>query len=164
MKNGSRAFLIDTNVLVYAYDPSNPLKQERAIAVLKQVADQMLGAVSAQILGEFFVAVTQKIRNPLTRLQAERSLTNYVRSWVVYDLTELVVLEAVRGVRRHQLSYWDSLIWATATMNGVPNVLSQDFRHGALIEGVRSLNPFLEEFDFRAVSAPAGRPPSPRRS
>jgi predicted nucleic acid-binding protein len=164
MKNGSRAFLIDTNVLVYAYDPSDPFKQRRAIAVLEQVAKKVLGAVSAQILGEFFVAVTQKIRNPLTRLQAERSLTNYVRSWVVYDVTELVVLEAVRGVVRHQLAYWDSLIWATAKLNRVPNVLSEDFRHGALIEGVRFLNPFLEEFDPAALSVPGGRPLSPRRS
>jgi predicted nucleic acid-binding protein len=104
-------------------------------------------------LGEFFVTVTRKIPSPLTEAQAEHSMTNYVRSWIVYDLTELVVLEAVRGLRRHRLSYWDSLIWATAKLNGVPNVLSEDFSDGTLLEGVRFLNPFTETFDLAWLQA-----------
>lgn len=151
MRNGFRAFLADTNVLVYAYDPTDGGKRERAITVLEALGTRHLGALSVQILGEFFVAVTQKIPSPLSRAVAERSVTNYVRSWVVYDLTELVVLEAVRGVRRHRLAYWDSLIWATAKLNGVPNVLSEDFTDGALLEGVRFLNPFAETFDLAGL-------------
>lgn len=151
MRNGFRAFLADTNVLVYAYDPTDGGKRERAITVLEALGTRHLGALSVQILGEFFVAVTQKIPSPLSRAEAERSVTHYVRSWVVYDLTELVVLEAVRGVRRHRLAYWDSLIWATAKLNGVPNVLSEDFTDGALLEGVRFLNPFAETFDLAGL-------------
>lgn len=58
------------------------------------------------------------------------------------DLTSLVVLEAVRGVRDHHFSYWDSLIWATAKMNQIPTVLSDDFSHNSVIESVRFTNPF----------------------
>jgi predicted nucleic acid-binding protein len=75
-------------------------------------------------------------------------MTNYLRSWLVYDLTGLVILEAVRGVHRHRLPYWDSLIWATAKLNGVANLLSEDFNNGATLEGVHFLNPFLETFDL----------------
>lgn len=92
--------------------------------------------------------MTREIPSPLSEAAAERSVTNYVRSWVVYDLTELVVLEAVRGLQRYHLSYWDSLIWAAAKRNGVPNVLSEDFSDGALLEGVRFLNPFAASFDL----------------
>jgi hypothetical protein len=46
------------------------------------------------------------------------------------------VLEAVRGVQRYRLSYWDALIWATAKLNGVPNVLSEDFNTGSQLEAV----------------------------
>lgn len=148
MRNSSSAFLVDTSVLVYAYDPTDGAKRERAITVLKHLGTCQMGALSAQILGEFFVTVTQKIPSPLTEAEAERSVMHYVRSWVVYDLTELVVLEAVRGLRQHRLSYWDSLIWATAKLNGVPNVLSEDFSDGTLLEGVRFLNPFAETFDL----------------
>ena len=148
MRNGSSAFLVDTNVLVYAYDPTDRTKRERAIAVLERLGSQHMGALSSQILGEFFVTVTRKIPSPLTPAEAERSVTHYVRSWVVYDLTELVILEAVRGLRRHRLSYWDGLIWATAKMNDVPNVLSEDFSDGILLEGVRFLNPFTKTFNL----------------
>ena len=84
------AFLVDTNVLVYAYDPSDGAKRERAIAVLDRLGAAQMGALSPQILGEFFVTVTRKIPSPLTPAQAERSLTNYVRSWAVLDLTSAI--------------------------------------------------------------------------
>ena len=159
MRNGSRNFLVDSNVLVYAYDPTDGSKRERAITVLDRLDAGQLGALSPQILGEFFVTVTRKIPSPLTEAEAERSLTNYIRSWVVYDLTELVVLEAVLGLQRHQLSYWDSLILATAKLNGVPNVLSEDFSDGVLLEGVRFLNPFAETFDLALMGVDTGKRP-----
>src|SRR5262245_42101563 len=126
--------LVDTNVLVYAYDPADPVKQARAIAVLEWLALDGRGALSPQILSEFFVVATRKITPPLSLAEAERTLTNYARSWTIHPLTAIVVLEAARGVQRHQLAYWDALIWATAKLNGVPNVLSEDFREGAIVE------------------------------
>jgi len=144
---GSKLYLVDTNVLVYSYDPRDAAKRQRAITVLDQLNLRGNGALSAQVLGEFFVTVTRKIPVPLTAAQAERSITNYVRSWTVYELNSLVVLEAIRGLQRYSLSYWDSLIWATAKLNGVPNVLSEDFSDGALLDGVRFLNPFASTFN-----------------
>ena len=153
MTNGSSAFLVDTNVLVYAYDPSDPAKYQRAIAVVDELSAHGTGALSAQVLGEFFVTVTRKIPLPLTLAEAETTLTNYARTWTIYPLTDMVVLEAVRGVQRHQMSYWDSLIWATAKLNGIANVLSEDFRDGALVEGVRFLNPLAPAFDLAVLGA-----------
>jgi predicted nucleic acid-binding protein len=146
MRTGSAAYLVDTNVLVYAYDPSDGVKRERAIAVLERLVAQGTGALSAQVLGEFFVTVTRKVAVPLTLAEAERSVTSYVRSWPVFDLTEVTVLEAVRGAARHGLSYWDALIWAAAKLEGVANVLTEDFQDGALIEGVRFRDPFAAGF------------------
>jgi predicted nucleic acid-binding protein len=144
----SSAFLVDTNVLVYVYDATNAAKRRQAMAVMDQLRLRGAGALSAQVLGEFFVTVTRKIPQPLTAAEAERRVANYLRSWPVYELTPLVVLEAVQGVQRYQLSYWDSLIWATAKLNGVANVLSEDFNDGALLDGVRFLNPFGPRFDL----------------
>lgn len=155
MTNGSPAFLVDTNVLVYAYDPTDGAKRERAIAVLERLGGQQTGALTAQVMGEFFVTVTRKIPAPLTPAEAERSLTNYARSWTVHSLTAAIVLEAIRGVQRHRLSYWDALIWATAKLNQVPYVLTEDMQHGLFLEGVRFQNPFAPEFDL-ALLEPGG--------
>ena len=61
----------------------------------------------------------------------------------------------VRGVSQHKWSYWDSLVWATAKVNGVPTVMSEDFSDGALVEGVRFLNPFAATFDLTLLERPS---------
>jgi predicted nucleic acid-binding protein len=145
------AFLVDTNVLVYAYDSTDRGKWLRAIDVVTQLELEARGAISTQIAGEFFNTVTRRIPHPLTAADGERELTAFLRSWHVFDLTTEVVLEAVRGVQRYQLSYWDALIWATAKLNGVPTVLSEDFNDGALLENVRFRNPFAAGFDITSL-------------
>lgn len=62
----SGSILLDTNVLVYAYDCSEPIKQARAWSVLDPLAALGLGVVTTQVLGEFFVVVTRKLKAPLS--------------------------------------------------------------------------------------------------
>ncbi len=151
MRTGSATHLVDTNVLVYVYDTADATKQQRAVEVVRQLASRGNGAISAQIMGEFFVAATQRMAVPLSQAEAERSLVNYARSWLIYDLTAATCLEAVAIAQRRSISYWDALIWATAKLNGVANILSEDFSDGLLLEGVRILNPFNAAFDPAAL-------------
>jgi len=65
-------------------------------------------------------------------------------------VTGAIVLEAVRGVRTYQMSYWDAQIWASARMNQIPVVLSEDFGEGTTIEGVHFVNPFGSDFNIDA--------------
>ena len=143
--------LVDTNDLVYAYDRSEPVKQKRALEILDALAKAEIGVLSAQVLSEFFNSVTRKIVSPLSVADAYERVKNYVAAWTILDLTELVVLEAARGVRDHQFSLWDAQIWAVARLNQIPLVLTEDFQTGAVVEGVRFLNPFEPAFDLRAV-------------
>jgi len=137
--------LIDTNVLVYAYDRSEPDKQRRALEVLDGLVHTGDGRLSAQVLSEFFVNVTRKIAAPLTIAQAGQRIEHYVQLWPVFPVTSQVVFEAVRGVREYQLSFWDAQIWAAARLNRVSTVLTEDFNPGAVIEGVRFVDPFANE-------------------
>ena len=132
---------VDTNILVYCYDRLHPVKRSRAIDVVDKIARSRSGAISTQVLGEFYHTVTRKLREPLSQEDAWVRLNNYARAWTVYDLTPHVVLEAVRGVRERSLSYWDAQIWAVARMHYIPVALSEDFQDGFLLEGVRFLNP-----------------------
>jgi predicted nucleic acid-binding protein len=66
--------LIDTNVLVYAYDNSEPAKQKTALGLLDRLVISNKRLISTQILSEFFVVVTLKIPDPLT-LQPQIMLT-----------------------------------------------------------------------------------------
>ena len=138
--------LVDTNVLVYAYDRSEPEKQHRALEVLDRLAVTSVGVISTQVLAEFFVAITRRIAAPLSVAKAYERVENYLQAWDVLDVTGMIVLEATRGVREYRFNFWDAQIWATARLNQIPVVFSEDFNSGQVTEGVRFVNPFAEEF------------------
>ena len=144
----SDRILADTNVLVYAYDRSEPQKQRRALEVLDRLAVSRVGVISTQVLAEFFVAVTRKIETPLSVSEAYVRVKNYLQAWTVLNLTGMIVLEAARGVREHQFNFWDAQIWAAARLNQIPIVFSEDFNAGAVTEGVQFVNPFAEGFQM----------------
>lgn len=95
------------------------------------------------------MSVTRKIAVPLNVNEAYERIKNYWQSWMVVDLTGMIVLEAARGVRDYQFNFWDAQIWATAHLNQIPLIFSEDFNPGQTIEGVRFVNPFAPEFRFK---------------
>ncbi|HUP48721.1 MAG TPA: PIN domain-containing protein [Thermoanaerobaculia bacterium] len=66
----------------------------------------------------------------------------------VFDVTRFIVLEAARGVRQHRLSYYDAQIWATARLNQVATIFSDDFQSGLRLEGVHFLDPLDSRLDL----------------
>lgn len=138
--------LVDTNVLVYAYDRSEPAKQAQALHVLSDLQANRAGLLSVQVLIEFYNAVTRRISQPLTPQQADERIRNLAVAWPVLDITPLIALEAVRGALQHQMPIWDAQVWATARLNQIPAIFSEDFSDGALTEGIRMVNPFAAAF------------------
>jgi predicted nucleic acid-binding protein len=138
--------LIDTNVLVYAYDLSEVLKQERSLELLTELTSLGIGSISTQVIGELFVALTRKLTIPLSVEDGLKRVEQHLQIWRLLDVTAFVVLEAIRGVRRHRLNYLDAQIWATARMHGIPLIFSEDFSDGTLLEGVRFVNPLSGHF------------------
>jgi predicted nucleic acid-binding protein len=145
--------MIDTNILVYAYDRSEPAKQEAAVRVLDRLVRLGSGVISPQVLGEFFLAATKKIPAPLTREEAAGRIRRFCQLWPVLELNEMVAWETVRGVLAHRFSYWDAQIWACARMHQAGMVFSEDFHQGT-VDGVRFVNPLTPDFDVDSVFSP----------
>lgn len=139
--------LIDTNVVVYAYHDDDRDKQSRARQILDRLSGNQLGRLSTQVLGEVFRVLTGKRRPTVPVTDAVVHLEALARLWPVYVITPVVVIEAARGVRDHQLNFWDAQIWATARLNQVPTILTEDAPPRGVLEGVRYLNPFAPAFD-----------------
>lgn len=138
--------LIDTNVLVYASDPNETGRQDQALHTLKYLETARMGRLSVQCLAEFMHATTRPGRKLYTLTEALQQVENLLRAFPVLDLTPLIVLEAARGARDHGLAYYDAQIWATARLNQVTVVFSEDFSDGQVLEGVRFVNPFTTSF------------------
>ena len=97
--------LLDTNVLVYTCDPGEPLKRVQAGAVLRACEQASNGRLSVQCLSEFVSATTRRLRPPLTIAEATRQVERLSQSLLVFDLTPMVILEALRGVHDYDLAY-----------------------------------------------------------
>jgi predicted nucleic acid-binding protein len=138
--------LIDTSLLIYLFDQNQPDRQSRAIDVLDRLEVMGLGRISVQNLAEFFSVCTGKLSPPLSPAEALKQVSLFARVWPILDLTPLIVIEAGRGVRDYQMSYYDAQIWATARLNQIPTIFSEDFSVGATLEGVQFINPFSPEF------------------
>jgi predicted nucleic acid-binding protein len=127
---------------------TQPAKQAQSHRVLEQLELTHSGRLSVQALAEFFSVATLKLSPNLTPAEALEQINLFIRLWPVLDLTPLIVMEAGRGVRDHKLSYYDAQVWATARLNQVPIVFSEDFRDESILEGVRFVNPFSPEFSL----------------
>jgi predicted nucleic acid-binding protein len=139
--------LVDTNVVVYAYDRRDSIKQARALSTLDHLARTGRGRLSTQILGEFFVTATQRLDPPLTLEEGCEQVEALSMTWPVLPIVPLVALEAARGARDHHLPYWDAQLWATARLNQVSVVLSEDSDLAdRVLEGVHFLDPFSSSF------------------
>jgi len=142
--SADRTFL-DTNVLVYLFDHEQPAKAQKAREILEQAKPGSL-ALSAQVLGEFYVVVTRKLKRPLDPAKAADAL-DWLGLLRVVSLDTGLAKAAVRISRSAQLSYWDALIVAAAGAGGCETLLSEDLNSGQLIESVRVENPFVEDSD-----------------
>lgn len=131
----------DTNVVVYAYDSSDPVRQSKAQRALTEAFARGDGAVSTQVFGEFFhtVVIRKKI---MTSAEALAIIATLEAGLQVESITPPLVREAVLTHQRYQLRYWDSLIVATARQCGCKEVVSEDMNDGQDYGGVVVMNPF----------------------
>ena len=145
--------LVDTNVLVYSFDPRDLQKQERAQQVFAQLASAGRAVLSVQCLTEFFRTVRWRLPHPLGPETALLEVARFAATCKVLDLTASAVLEACRASNSYQMSIWDSLIWAVARLNNVPFVMTEDAEHDSILDGVHYLNPFHLAFDITVLDS-----------
>ena len=136
-----RQFL-DTNVAVYAYDAAEPAKQAVAQRLLRQGILEENSVISVQVLGEFFHAVTRRIRRPMTVAEASSAVTT-IRALPVVEIDARLVERAIETLRRYGISYWDALIVAAAERSDCRKLLSEDLNSDQRYHGIVVVNPFL---------------------
>ncbi len=132
---------IDTNILLYSIstDPAEKSKQGKAIELL----DRPGGALSVQVLQEFYVQATTRTRkSPLTQQDARDLIFSWTR-FAVQDMTMAILAGALDIQVSHGFSYWDSAIVAAASELRCPILYTEDLSHGQRAEGVQIVNPFI---------------------
>ncbi|MDD2713162.1 MAG: PIN domain-containing protein [Simplicispira sp.] len=131
---------VDTNVLIYADDTRDAVKQARARAWLLALWQQRAGRLSTQVLSAYYVNVTRKLG--LAQGDARAKVRRF-QVWQPWQIDHQTVETAWGVEARFGLSYWDSLIVAAAAQSGCSHLLSEELQHGQQIDAVTILNPFL---------------------
>ena len=141
MSGSTDRFFPDTNLLVYALDPTDRRKQDLALEILAE-AHEGNGCLSYQVVQEWFNVVMRKSASPLSLAEASRLYRTLLEPlWRIQSSRELVE-DALKIHQTAKLSWWDSLIVSAALQGGCGRLLSEDLQHGATIQGVRIENPF----------------------
>ena len=136
----SAKVFIDTNVLVYAYDIDAGRKRQTAQEVLLNLWQERSGAVSMQVLQEFYTTSTRKLASTLSKEKARLILNRYAH-WCIAT-TPAEIKEAFLIEDAARIGFWDALIVATAIKAGASRILSEDLNPGQMIAGVQIVNPF----------------------
>jgi predicted nucleic acid-binding protein len=132
---------LDTNVLVYAVSSAkdDAAKRRRALDLVQRTEF----GLSAQVLQEFYVTVTRKIRAPLSPEQAVALIDEY-RVFPTVPTDYALIVAAVELSLRYRISYWDGAILAAAQALEAPVLYTEDLSHGQLYGRTRAVNPFLD--------------------
>ncbi len=137
--------LVDTNILVYSFDPRFPAKQELATRFLRQGLLEQSIVLPYQALIEFVAVTTRPISGKtslLTKQEAHREVEDLLTQFQVVYPTENTLRTALRGAALYQMSWFDSLIWACADERGLDTLWSEDFQSGRVYGKVRIQDPF----------------------
>jgi predicted nucleic acid-binding protein len=142
----SANYFVYTNILVYTRDSTEPKKQPIAKQWLTYLWEKECGRISAQILNEYYVTITQKLNPGLSREQARSD----IRALAVWQPLEIstTLIEASWDIQdQYSYSWWDSLVVTSALFLDCKYLLSEDMQHNQKIGHLSIINPFFVKWD-----------------
>jgi predicted nucleic acid-binding protein len=132
---------VDTNILIYAEDRDAKAKHDVARDLVLELWDDRSGAVSVQVLQEFYVNVTRKLKKPLSSAKALEIVEEYL-TWTVVENTGALLTSAIQLQTKAKLSFWDAMVVQAAIEAGCERLYSEDLNHGQKYGSVVIVNPF----------------------
>ena len=136
--------MLDTNILVYAYDVSEMRRRGIAKALVDEVWDAGGGVITVQNLSEFFFAVTRKVQKPVPVVDAKTIVSDILRSsrWMVIDRNVGTLVKAMEIVESVRAPFWDALIAACMLEHGIDVIVTENEKDFKNIPGITVMNPF----------------------
>lgn len=139
-------FLIDTNVLVYAYDRTDARKSGLAAKLLEKCwKRETVYAVSVQNLAEFFVIITKKVPRPLSAEEAEQIISDICSfsGWKVISYDSETLKLAIELYKKQKKHFWDAVLAATMLKSGITKIYTENDSDFKVFESIIVRNPFL---------------------
>ena len=131
---------IDTNILVYSLDENDKNKKNKSRSILNEVYKMQNGVISTQVINEFFVVTTKKLKaDPLLIKQ----IIGRLEYMEIVNADLEIIKDAIDISILNKLSYWDSLIISCAASAKCSSLYTEDLNNNQLVLGIRIINPFI---------------------
>jgi predicted nucleic acid-binding protein len=131
---------LDTNVLIYACDRSDPRRQQTAIEL---VGRSTYGVLLWQVACEFVAASRKLSTQGFSASDAWSRLAEFLGVFRLVLPSE-GVLQRAQGLHvSHSVSFWDAMILASCLEVGVEILYSEDVPGLDAVERLRVVNPFV---------------------
>lgn len=135
---------VDTNILVYAHDLDAGRKQGVAAALVLRLMEKGTIGLSTQVLAEFFVNVTRKLKRPLPSQRAAEIVRDF-GAWPLVRPDHSDIVAAIEIADRNHIHFWDALVVRAAATLDARVLWTEDLNHGQIYEGVRARDPFRQQ-------------------
>ena len=136
-------YFLDSNILLYSFDPSDPRKQRIARMLVDGAAHEGSGVISSQVCQEFCNVMLHKLEPPIPSEELAAYLETTVYPLIRVLPSPRLFAEARLIHQQTQYRFYDSLIVAAAIESGVPILYSEDLQHDRTIGNLRIVNPFI---------------------
>ncbi len=138
MKQMKDKCFIDTNILVYCYSTTEPVKKRKAI----EVSRSENAIISTQVLKEFSNTLLKKFE--LDWVSIERTLDELTESFIIFINQPHTIKKACSIGSGYGYTFYDSLIIASALEAGCKILYTEDLQHMQLIDKkLQIINPFV---------------------
>ena len=134
--------LIDTNILVYAYDKSYLKKHKIAKEAVEESWQTQSGVLSIQNLAEFYSIITRKVEKPIAISKAKQIILDLIEGFEILRYSEQTIISAIDNQLIYGIPFWDSLIIATMEENSIDTIITENEKDFKKVEWLKVVNPF----------------------
>ncbi len=129
MTDSKELFLVDSNLIVYAYEKEESIKKERAKELLNQcLSGEREFAISSQNLSEFVSVTTKKGKLSIDEAKNFVIKMTQFRGFKKINYSTATIPDALDFVQQFKMSFWDSLLVATMRENGIFNIYTENVK------------------------------------
>ena len=132
----SDKYFVDSNIWLYAFMESSA-KTAKATEILNTTNV----ILSTQVINEVCTNLIKKAK--YSEDEIKQTIHNIYENYDVAMINQVIILSASTIRENNSISYWDSLVVATAIKNNCTVIYSEDMQHKQIIGSLKIINPFI---------------------
>jgi predicted nucleic acid-binding protein len=142
--------LLDTNILVHAYNKSSPHQNQASKIIRKAMKGETEACLSPQVLYEFFAVVTsaKRVERPISPPEAANLCIdlwecNEIEKLNPSGIAPIEVFKFVKELNLSKAEIFDCVLAVTAKENDIESIFTENVEDFKRYKFVKAVNPFV---------------------